>query len=107
MSVTSMGLMDEAWFEPTPRRRLNSAMPVARLMTAFSGATARDFAWPRVASVSAHATVGEAAHLMARHGLRQVQVRDAHGEVVGVLSASDLYRWVAGALESSDEAGAA
>jgi CBS domain-containing protein len=99
--------LEEAWFEPTPRRRLNSALPVARLMTAFSGGGRAAVPWPRVASVSAHATVGEAAHLMATRGLRQVQVRDAHGEVVGILSASSLYRWVAGAFDSAEEAGTA
>ena len=39
---------------------------------------------------------------MASRGLHQVQVRDADGAVVGVLSVSDLFRWVAG---DDDEAG--
>jgi CBS domain-containing protein len=100
MSVTSI---NGVWFEPTPRRLLDSSVPVSRLMTTSAQATALAVQWPRHPSVSAFTTVREAAHLMATCGLPQVQVRNSHGEVVGVLSASDLFRWVAG--DDEEEAG--
>jgi CBS domain-containing protein len=100
MSATSINGM---WFEPTPRRLLDSNVPVSRLMTTSAEARALDVRWPRIPSVSAYATVREAAHLMAACGLRQVQVRSPDGEVVGVLSASDLFRWVAGDPRDADE----
>jgi CBS domain-containing protein len=103
MSVTSLYGM---WFEPTPRRMLDSSVPVSRLMTTTAEAAALDIKWPRLPSVSAFSTVREAAHLMATCGLPQVQVRSPSGEVVGVLSASDLFRWVAGDDEE-EEAGRA
>jgi CBS domain-containing protein len=103
MSVTTIY---GTWFEPTPRRLLDSSVPVSRLMTTAAEAAALDIRWPRLPSVSAFATVREAAHLMATCGLPQVQVRDSRGDVVGVLSASDLFRWVAGD-EEDDVAGRA
>jgi hypothetical protein len=100
MSVTSISGM---WFEPTPRRLLDSSVPVSRLMTTSAEVAALAVRWPRHPSVSALSTVREAAHLMAACGLPQVQVHDARGEVVGVLSASDLFRWVAGEYEEEEE----
>jgi hypothetical protein len=103
MSVTSIY---GRWFEPTPRRLLDSGVSVTRLMTTAAEAAALDIRWPRLPSISVLATVRDAAHLMATCGLPQVQVRDARGEVVGVLSASDLFRWVAGD-DADDVAGRA
>jgi hypothetical protein len=100
MSVTSISGM---WFEPTPRRLLDSSVPVSRLMTTSAQAAALAVRWPRHPSVSALSTVREAAHLMAACGLPQIQVHNARGEVVGVLSASDLFRWVAGDYEEDEE----
>ena len=93
MSATNI---DPDWLESEPRRPLDSGLAVSRLMTTAAQAAALDVRWPRLPSVSALATVREAAHLMAQRGLRQVQVRNARGEIVGVLSASDLFRWAAG-----------
>lgn len=90
MSVT---IVDGPWLETT-RRRLDSSTPVSRLMTTSAQAAAFHVDVPRVPSVDVLTTVSEAAHLMASRGLRQVQVRNSQGEVVGVLTASDLYRWV-------------
>ncbi|CAG0963788.1 hypothetical protein BURK1_00853 [Burkholderiales bacterium] len=42
-------------------------------------------------SLPARATAGEAALLMARHGIRHVVVTDADGRVAGVVSERDLY----------------
>jgi CBS domain-containing protein len=93
MSTTNI---DPDWLEPEPRKPLDSGLPVSRLMTTAAQAAKLDVRWPRLPSVSALATVREAAHLMARRGLRQVQVRNPRGELVGLLSASDLFRWAAG-----------
>jgi predicted transcriptional regulator len=89
--------------EPSPPRaggRLGSA-PIADVMTASDDPTVRGAAWPRLQSLNAYATVREAAHVMAARGLLQIPVRDAQGRVVGILTTSDLYRWVA-AAEPSD-----
>jgi CBS domain-containing protein len=94
MSVTEM---DANWFEPSPRRRLDTSLPVSKLMTPFARRMDLEIEVPRLISVDAFATVREAAHLMASRGLLQVHVRDGFGQLVGVLTASDLYRWVAGA----------
>jgi hypothetical protein len=94
MSVSSMN--GGIWFEPTPRRLLDGNLPVSRLMTTSAEAAALAVMWPRHPSVSVLSTVREAAHVMATCGLQQVGVRNPRGEIVGVLSASDLFRWVAG-----------
>ena len=72
MSVTSF---NGRWFEPTPRRLLDSNVPVSQLMTTSAQVAALAVQWPRHPSVS-------------------------------VLSASDLFRWVAGD-EDDEEAGRA
>ena len=102
MRVTSANGM---WFEPTPRRLLDSSTPVSRLMTAATGGAPHEVRWPHLPSVSARATVREAAHVMATCGVHQVQVRDARGEVVGVLAASALFRWVAGSPDNDVQGG--
>jgi Mg/Co/Ni transporter MgtE len=92
----------ESW-GPSPRRaggRLGSA-PIADVMTASDDPTVRAAAWPRLQSLNAYATVREAAHVMASRGLLQIAVRDAQERLVGILTTSDLYRWVA-AAEPSD-----
>ena len=93
MSVT--GVQDGGWYEVAPRKRLDSSTPVSRLMTTSAEAAALEVEVPRLPSVRAFATVSEAAHIMASRGLSQLQVRDSRGAIVGVLTASDLYRWVA------------
>jgi len=107
MSVTNVTSVNGMWFEPTPRRLLDSSLPVSRLMTTSAEVAALEVEWPRLPSVSALSTVREAAHLMAACGLPQVQVRNARGEIVGVLSASDLFRWVAGDDEDDATSGRA
>jgi hypothetical protein len=87
--------VDETWFHAAPER-LDGDLPVSALMTTTAEAEALDARAPRRPAVSAFATVREAAHLMAARRLPQVQVRNPSGEIVGVLSASDLFRWVAG-----------
>jgi CBS domain-containing protein len=93
MSVTST---DGMWFELTPRRLLDSSVPVSRVMTTSAEVAALAGRWPHLPSVSVLTTIREAAHLMATYGSPQVQVRNGRGEIVGVLSASNLFRWVAG-----------
>jgi CBS domain-containing protein len=94
MSATEM---DAIWFEPTPRRRLDTSVPVSKLMTPFARRLELAADTRQLISVDARTTVREAAHLMVSRGLLQVHVRDAFGNVVGVLTASNLCRWVADA----------
>jgi CBS domain-containing protein len=89
--------LDSTWFEATPRRQLDSSLPVSKLMTPAARGAGLPVEVPRLAWVGSFATVREAAHLMASRGLLQVQVRNGRGEIVGVLTSSDLFRWVAGA----------
>ena len=104
MSATNV---NGTWFEPTRRRLLDGGTLVTRLMTTSAEVAALDIQWPRHPSVSILATVREAAHLMAKCGLHQVQVRNQRGDVVGVLSASDLFRWVAGEEDERERHGQA
>jgi len=90
MSVTDMGGL---WFE-TRRRRLDSDTPVSRLMMTLAEAATFEVDVPSLPSVHALATVREAAHLMASRGLHQINVKNTRGEIVGVLTTTDLYRWV-------------
>jgi CBS domain-containing protein len=96
--------MDPNWFEPAPRRRLDTSVPVSKLMTPFARKIDFEIEVPRIISVDALATVREAAHLMASRGLLQVHVRNSVGQIVGVLTASDLYRWVADAALTPEAA---
>ena len=99
MSVTTM---DPSWFEARSQERLDGDRPVSDLMTTSAEAAALEVFVPCVPSVSAFATVREAAHLMASRGLAQVRVRNARGEIVGVLSTSDLFRWAARSAFDAD-----
>lgn len=92
MSVTEI---DETQSEALTQRGLDSNLPVSKLMTPSARTINFQIEVSRLASVDALATIREAAHLMASRGLLQVQVRDAQGALVGVLTATDLYRWVA------------
>jgi CBS domain-containing protein len=89
MSVTDLGGL---WLET--RRRLDSDTPVSRLMTTSAEADGFELDIPGRPSVHALATVREAAHLMASRGLHQIHVKNTRGEIVGVLTTTDLYRWV-------------
>jgi CBS domain-containing protein len=100
MSVTS--LEETSWFDSTPDGRLDADRPISELMTTSAQASALALVMPRAPAVSAFATVREVAHLMAARRLAQVRVRDARGEIVGVVSTSDLYRWVVGAAPDDE-----
>jgi CBS domain-containing protein len=58
-----------------------------------------------IPSVHALTTVREATHLMTSRGVLHVHVEDSLGNVVGVLTVSDLYRWVAAAQTADDDDG--
>jgi CBS domain-containing protein len=89
-----------------PRPRRASAVPIGDLMTTARDAAALEAKAPLRHSLNALATVREATHLMASRGLAQIHVLDVRGRVVGVLTTSDLYRWVAdGALDDDDDFG--
>jgi hypothetical protein len=100
MSVTS--LEETSWFDAAPNGRRDADRPISELMTTSAQASALALPMPRAPAVSAFATVREVAHLMATRRLAQVRVRDARGEIVGVVSTSDLYRWVVGATLDAD-----
>ena len=95
MSATS--LAETSWFEPGPQGRLDADRPISELMTTTARTSAVAPSMPRAPGVSAFATVREVAHVVAARRLAQVRVLGARGEIVGVLSTSDLYRWVVGA----------
>jgi CBS-domain-containing membrane protein len=58
-------------------------------------ATVQDLMTPLVFAIREHVPVPQAAGLMAVEGVRHVIVVAASGEVVGILSAIDVLRWVA------------
>jgi CBS domain-containing protein len=59
---------------------------------------------PSAPSVDAGVSIREAAHLMALNGFLQVEIRSPTGELLGVLTASDLFRWVAGMATPAEAA---
>jgi CBS domain-containing protein len=66
-----------------------------------------DIMTPLVFAVHEHVSASQAAGLMAVEGVRHVIVVASSGEVVGLLSALDVLRWVAerdGFLKSPDAA---
>ena len=79
--------------ESSPRR-LEGNTPISRLMTTSADMIALHDGSRRAPSLDALSTVREATHFMVERGVRQIQVRNHEGEIVGVLAASDLYRWV-------------
>lgn len=97
MSVSSIN-EPRPWLETSQRSRLDSSTPVSRLMSSappqagVPGIDARG-----IPSVHALTSVREATHLMASRGVLHLHVKDNLGNVVGVLTVSDLYRWVAAA----------
>jgi CBS domain-containing protein len=82
------------------RMVLKSDTPVSRLM---STAHVNAELVRGLPSVHALTSVREATHFMASKGVLQIHVRDTHGDVVGVLTASDLYRWVTEAPTDYEE----
>ncbi|HTA19829.1 MAG TPA: hypothetical protein VK989_11080 [Polyangia bacterium] len=102
MSATS--LEETNWFETSPNGRLDAERPISELMTTAARASALTQTMPRAPAVSAFSTVREVAHLMASQRLAQVHVHGARGEIVGVVSTSDLYHWVVGAALDDEHA---
>lgn len=58
-------------------------------------ATAGDIMMPLVFSLPPEATITRAAALMACEGVHRVPIVSADGQIVGLLSALDIVRWVA------------
>lgn len=98
MSVTNLG----PWQNTAQHPRLDSDTPVSRLMT---NAPAHAETSNVSARVHALTTVREATHLMASRGVLQIHVEDSFGNVVGVLTVSDLYRWVTATPTDDDSDG--
>ena len=97
MSVTNVGAIG---IENRFSRRLDGSVPVSELMTTAADTAELRVQVPRAPSVSMGASVREAAHVMASNGSLQIEVRSAEGEIVGVLTASDLFRWAAGTADT-------
>lgn len=47
-----------------------------------------------VASIGPDATPGEAARIMRQHSTEALPVRNVHGRLVGIISSTDLVRWL-------------
>jgi CBS domain-containing protein len=85
--------------EPPPEvASLGRGYHVVRL----PGTTAADLMMPLAFTLPEDASVRDAAAMMAVESVHHVPVVDASGAVVGVISALDLARWIAGALPASD-----
>jgi len=56
---------------------------------------ASDVMMPFAITLAAHATVAHAAAIMAREDVHHVPIVDDDGRVVGIVSASDIVRWLA------------
>ena len=67
-----------------------------RLLTLAQGKVARDVMTPNPTCVPENASLDEAARLMTRRQLKRLPVLNAHQELVGVISRSDILRCVAG-----------
>lgn len=61
---------------------LVNRLPVAEIMT------------PRPFTISEDATLGEAAHMMLKYKVCGLPVLDQHGELVGIITESDIFRMV-------------
>ncbi len=83
-------------------KQLDGSVPVSELMTTAADTAELRVQVPQVPSVPVGASVREAAHLMASNGSLQIEIRNADGQVVGVLTASDLFRWAAGTADTPE-----
>lgn len=99
MSAANMGAFG---FGASRFRHLDGSIPVSELMTSAADTAELQVQVPDAPSVDAETSIGEAAHLMAQNGSLQVEIRGSEGELLGVLTASDLYRWVAGLAAGDD-----
>lgn len=84
----------------TPRDRdfyenESDASAAARRWERRSGRSVRDFMMPLAVVVTADTSVFEAASIMANLGVHPVPVVDASGHVIGILTSSDVLRWLA------------
>jgi hypothetical protein len=93
MSAANIGAMG---FGANRIRQLDGSIPVSELMTSAADTAELQVQVPRGPAVDPHASIREAAHLMALNGFLQIEIRSPTGEMLGVLTASDLFRWVAG-----------
>jgi len=84
-------------------RQLDGSIPVSELMTSAADTAELQVQVPDTPSVDARASIQETAHLMALNGFLQVEIRSPNGELLGVLTASDLFRWVAGMALGPDD----
>jgi CBS domain-containing protein len=84
-------------------RQLDGSIPVSELMTSAADTAELQVQVPHAPAVDAGASIRETAHLMALNGFLQVEIRGPNGELLGVLTASDLFRWVAGMATGPDD----
>jgi len=62
----------------------------------------RDIMTSPLISTSIHTTVGEAAKLMIKEGVKRLIVTDGDGEFAGLLTMTDMVRWMASKEQLSD-----
>jgi hypothetical protein len=95
--------IDATGFSASRSKQLDGSIPVSELMTSAADTAELQVQVPRGPAVDAGVSIREAAHLMATNGFLQVEIRSPSGELLGVLTASDLFRWVAGMAMGPDD----
>ncbi len=99
--VSKMDVLCELCGQPdTPRDREfydneSDARAAARRWERYSGRCVRDFMMPLAVVVTEETSVFEAASIMANQGVHPVPVIDVSGRVIGILTSSDVLRWLA------------
>jgi CBS-domain-containing membrane protein len=84
---------------PMPSRSAADRVPISTIMTAHASARRESLGADAMPShgfaLSEEASVSAAAATMAREGLHRVRVVGSLGELVGIVSALDIMRWLA------------
>ncbi len=99
--VSKMDVLTDLCGQPdTPRDRDfyatdTEASAAARRWERRSGRRVRDFMLPLSVVVTEETSVFEAASIMANQGIHPVPVVDKNGRVAGILTSSDVLRWLA------------
>jgi CBS-domain-containing membrane protein len=99
--ISKMDVLCELCGQPdTPRERDfyatdTEASAAARRWERRSGRRVRDFMMPLAVVVTEATSVFEAASIMANQGVHPVPVVDTSGRVTGILTSSDVLRWLA------------
>jgi CBS domain-containing protein len=109
VGVISEADLVKAFSHPARRRLSVAPYPLMFLLNSDVPGTeqsqrVRDVMTTKVITVSPDASIGEAAHLIDRHGIRRLPVVDQDNFVVGVVARADLVRVMADAARSPESA---